>query len=162
MNLYHYHPLADEVYRVPVLIVMATTDWGYILDMVPGQSFIEFLLKRRRGLTNPHATFEMIDDAGHYSMLETPVRVARPASSRSMWRPQADWSAWLRLQSVRDFPQAVGPLFDALQGLERRRKLVASDIFQKIRPVPEGPDWPHSPWPRPRAYQLGRLLNHEN
>jgi len=23
-----------------------------------------------------HATFEMIDDAGHYSMLETPVRVA--------------------------------------------------------------------------------------
>jgi polyhydroxyalkanoate synthase len=50
MNLYHYHPLADEVYRVPVLIVMATTNWGYILDMVPGQSFIEFLSKRRRGL----------------------------------------------------------------------------------------------------------------
>lgn len=23
-----------------------------------------------------HATFEMIDDAGHYSMVETPVRVA--------------------------------------------------------------------------------------
>ena len=46
MNLYHYRPLADEVYRVPVLIVMATTNRGYILDMVPGQSFIEFLLKR--------------------------------------------------------------------------------------------------------------------
>src|SRR5262249_22986051 len=45
MNLYHYRPLADEVYRVPVLIVMATTNRGYILDMVPGMSFIEFLLK---------------------------------------------------------------------------------------------------------------------
>jgi polyhydroxyalkanoate synthase len=46
MNLWHYRPLAKEIYRVPVLIVMATTNRGYILDMVPGQSFIEFLLKR--------------------------------------------------------------------------------------------------------------------
>ena len=46
MNLYHYRPMADEVYRVPILIVMATTNRGYILDMVPGQSFIEYLLKR--------------------------------------------------------------------------------------------------------------------
>src|SRR3981189_837642 len=46
MNLYHYRPMADEIYRVPILIVMATTNRGYILDMGPGQSFIEFLLKR--------------------------------------------------------------------------------------------------------------------
>jgi polyhydroxyalkanoate synthase subunit PhaC len=46
MQLYHYRPLSDEIYRVPILIVMATTNRGYILDMVPGQSFIEFLLKR--------------------------------------------------------------------------------------------------------------------
>ncbi|MCC8936792.1 Poly(3-hydroxyalkanoate) polymerase subunit PhaC [Bradyrhizobium ivorense] len=46
MNLYHYRPQASEVYRIPVLIVMATTNRGYILDLVPGQSFIEFLLKR--------------------------------------------------------------------------------------------------------------------
>ena len=46
MRLYHYRPLAEEVYRVPVLIVMATTNRGYILDLIPGQSFIEFLLKR--------------------------------------------------------------------------------------------------------------------
>ncbi len=46
MNLYHYRPISDEIYRVPILIVMATTNRGYILDMVPGQSFIEFLLKR--------------------------------------------------------------------------------------------------------------------
>ncbi len=46
MNLYHYRPLAAEVYRVPVLIVMATTNRGYIFDLIPGQSMIEFLLKR--------------------------------------------------------------------------------------------------------------------
>ncbi len=45
MNLYHYRPTAREIYRVPVLIVMATSNRGYIFDMVPGQSFIEFLLK---------------------------------------------------------------------------------------------------------------------
>lgn len=44
-NLYHYRPLTDEVYRVPILIVMATTNRGYILDLVKGQSFIEFLLR---------------------------------------------------------------------------------------------------------------------
>ena len=46
MKLYHYRPLSDEIYRVPILIVMATTNRGYILDMVPGQSFVEFLLHR--------------------------------------------------------------------------------------------------------------------
>src|SRR3979409_1094713 len=46
VNLYPYRPMADEIYRVPILIVMATTNRGYILDLVPGQSFIEFLLKR--------------------------------------------------------------------------------------------------------------------
>lgn len=46
MQLYHYHPIADEIYRVPILIVMATTNRGYILDLTPGQSLIEFLLKR--------------------------------------------------------------------------------------------------------------------
>ena len=53
MNLYHYRPVADEIYRVPILIVMATTNRGYILDMVPGQSFIEFLLKRGAALDLP-------------------------------------------------------------------------------------------------------------
>lgn len=46
MSLYHYRPMSEEIYRVPVLVVMATTNRGYILDLVPGQSFIEFLLTR--------------------------------------------------------------------------------------------------------------------
>ncbi len=45
MNLYHYRPLVDDVYRVPLLLVMATTNRGYIFDMVPGQSLVEYLLK---------------------------------------------------------------------------------------------------------------------
>ena len=46
LRLYHYRPLVDEVYRVPVMLVMATTNRGYVFDMVPGQSFVEFLLRQ--------------------------------------------------------------------------------------------------------------------
>jgi polyhydroxyalkanoate synthase len=45
-RLYHYQPVEDELYRVPVLVVMATTNRGYILDLAPGQSFVGFLLSR--------------------------------------------------------------------------------------------------------------------
>ena len=45
-RLYHDHPKVDEVYRVPVILVMATTNRGYVFDMVPGQSLVEFLLLR--------------------------------------------------------------------------------------------------------------------
>ncbi|MEM6537709.1 MAG: alpha/beta fold hydrolase [Pseudomonadota bacterium] len=45
LNLYHYRPQTDDVYRVPILIVMATTNRSYVLDMGKGFSFVEFLLK---------------------------------------------------------------------------------------------------------------------
>lgn len=45
MRLNHYRPLVDEVYRIPVLLVMATTNRGFIFDLVPGQSLVEFLLR---------------------------------------------------------------------------------------------------------------------
>jgi polyhydroxyalkanoate synthase len=45
MKLYHYHPMSDEVYRVPVVFVMSLISKPYILDLAPGQSFVEFLLK---------------------------------------------------------------------------------------------------------------------
>lgn len=44
--LYRYRPLADELYRVPVLVVMAVTNRGYILDLAPGQSLVEYLLRQ--------------------------------------------------------------------------------------------------------------------
>jgi polyhydroxyalkanoate synthase len=46
LRLFHYRPVEAEIYRVPVLIVMATTNRGYILDLAPGQSFVENLLQR--------------------------------------------------------------------------------------------------------------------
>lgn len=45
LKLYHYRPIADEIYRVPILLVMATTNRGSIFDLAPGQSLVEFLLK---------------------------------------------------------------------------------------------------------------------
>jgi polyhydroxyalkanoate synthase len=46
LRLYHYRSQADEVYRVPVLLVMATTNKAFVFDLAPGQSMVEFLLKR--------------------------------------------------------------------------------------------------------------------
>ncbi|MGR8921434.1 MAG: alpha/beta fold hydrolase [Gammaproteobacteria bacterium] len=43
-RLYHYKPLVDEVYRVPMLIVMSPVAKGYILDLTHGQSLVEYLL----------------------------------------------------------------------------------------------------------------------
>jgi polyhydroxyalkanoate synthase len=46
LKLYHYRPQTDEVYRVPVLLVMSLVSKPYILDLAPGQSLVEFLVKR--------------------------------------------------------------------------------------------------------------------
>lgn len=46
LKLHHYKPLADSVYRVPVLIVTSLVNQPYILDLVPGQSMVEFLLRQ--------------------------------------------------------------------------------------------------------------------
>ena len=46
LKLYHYRPTSDEVYRVPVLLVMSLISKPYILDLTPGQSLVEFLVKQ--------------------------------------------------------------------------------------------------------------------
>lgn len=46
MRLYRYRPMVDEVYRVPVILVMSLISKPYILDLAPGQSFVEYLLKQ--------------------------------------------------------------------------------------------------------------------
>jgi polyhydroxyalkanoate synthase len=43
-RLYQYRPVLDEIYRVPVLIVMSPVAKGYILDLAKGQSLVEYLL----------------------------------------------------------------------------------------------------------------------
>ena len=90
MNLYHYRPVADEIYRVPILIVMATTNRGYILDLVPGQSFIEFLLNRGYDVymldwTRAEAGREVA--CGWRTTSSTSSRIAFAACSRIPARP---------------------------------------------------------------------------
>jgi polyhydroxyalkanoate synthase subunit PhaC len=46
MRLNHYHTMSDEVYRIPVVLVMSLISKPYILDLTPGFSFVEFLLKQ--------------------------------------------------------------------------------------------------------------------
>ena len=46
LKLNHYKPLSDNVYRVPVLIVTSLVNQPYILDLAPGQSMVEFLLRQ--------------------------------------------------------------------------------------------------------------------
>ncbi len=45
MRLYHYHALSSEVYRIPVVLVMSLISKPYILDLTPGVSFVEYLLR---------------------------------------------------------------------------------------------------------------------
>jgi len=44
LKLYHYRPVEDELYRIPVMIVMATTNKGFLFDLAPGQSMVEYLI----------------------------------------------------------------------------------------------------------------------
>src|SRR5215218_2118247 len=43
-KLYHYEPTQQKKYSVPILIVYALILRPYILDLVPGNSFVEYLL----------------------------------------------------------------------------------------------------------------------
>ena len=53
MRLDHYRPLIDEIYRVPVLLVMATTNRGHIFDLTPGQSLVEYRPSAQAALSMP-------------------------------------------------------------------------------------------------------------
>jgi polyhydroxyalkanoate synthase subunit PhaC len=46
LKLQHFTPTQSDVYRVPVLIVTSLVNQPYILDLVPGQSMVEFLLNQ--------------------------------------------------------------------------------------------------------------------
>lgn len=46
VKVYHYTPVCDEIYRVPLLLVMSLVSKPYIFDLAEGQSLIEFLIGR--------------------------------------------------------------------------------------------------------------------
>src|SRR5215470_3435682 len=46
LKLYRYRPQCDEIYRVPIVLIMSLVSRSYILDLTKGQSFVEFLLQQ--------------------------------------------------------------------------------------------------------------------
>lgn len=44
LKLYHYEPQGEEIYRVPILMVMATTNKAYVFDIAKENSFVGFLM----------------------------------------------------------------------------------------------------------------------
>lgn len=44
MKLYHYQPMCEEIYRVPIVLIMSLINRYYIVDLAPGQSFVEYLV----------------------------------------------------------------------------------------------------------------------
>ncbi|MDQ3860606.1 MAG: hypothetical protein M3266_03365, partial [Actinomycetota bacterium] len=44
-KLFHYESTREKKYPIPVLLVYAPILRPYILDLVPGNSFVEFLLR---------------------------------------------------------------------------------------------------------------------
>jgi polyhydroxyalkanoate synthase subunit PhaC len=83
LRLYHYHPQADEIYRVPVLLVMATTNKAYVFDLAPGQSMVEYLLKRGFDVFvldwEPPQQFERNLDLSDYTQDFIPACIRRVA-----------------------------------------------------------------------------------
>src|SRR5262245_34360274 len=45
LRLYHYLPQTEDVFRVPLLLVMSPVSKPYIFDLTPGQSFVEYLVR---------------------------------------------------------------------------------------------------------------------
>ena len=43
-KLYHYEPTVEKRFRVPVLLVYALINRPYVLDLMPGNSFVEYLV----------------------------------------------------------------------------------------------------------------------
>src|SRR5690349_3346041 len=43
-KLYHYLPVVEKRYPVPILMVYALINRSYILDLLPGVSLIEYLI----------------------------------------------------------------------------------------------------------------------
>ena len=46
LELHHYRPTCDEIYRVPLVFVMSLVSKAFIFDLGPGQSIVEFLVNK--------------------------------------------------------------------------------------------------------------------
>ncbi|MDE2597076.1 MAG: alpha/beta fold hydrolase [Sphingomonadales bacterium] len=62
--LYRFRAVEAEVYRVPLLIVSPPSNKGYIFDLAPGQSMVEYLLQRGYDVYNLDWAPPRRDEAG--------------------------------------------------------------------------------------------------
>jgi len=44
-KLYHYHPTTERQFRTPILLIYALINKSYVLDLSPGSSLVEYLVK---------------------------------------------------------------------------------------------------------------------
>jgi len=44
-KLYHYEPYAEKKYKTPILLIYALINKPYVLDLTPGNSFVEYLCR---------------------------------------------------------------------------------------------------------------------
>ena len=119
MRLSRYRPRADEVYRVPLLLVMATTNKGYIFDMVPGQSLVEYLLDQGFDVFmldwNPPRADERSLSLESYVLDFIPAAVARVAAETG--EPDVSVVGYC-------FGGVLSLLWAALEGQDRLANLV--------------------------------------
>src|SRR2546428_11315343 len=45
-KLYYYEPMVEKRHQVPLLLVYALINRPYVLDLMPGNSFVEYLVKQ--------------------------------------------------------------------------------------------------------------------
>lgn len=79
-QLYHYRPLAPRTAATPILMVHSLISKPYILDLYPGGSFIEFLL--RQGFDVYLIDWGTPTDADRHLMLEDYVQKMIPTAVR--------------------------------------------------------------------------------
>jgi polyhydroxyalkanoate synthase len=46
LRLLHYHPMAEKIYPIPLIMIFALVNRPYILDLKPGKSVVETLLRK--------------------------------------------------------------------------------------------------------------------
>src|SRR5262249_36106444 len=79
-RLFHYHPMAPRTSPTPVLMVHSLISKPYILDLYPGGSFVEFLL--RQGLDVYLLDWGTPTDADRHLVLEDYVQKMIPTAVR--------------------------------------------------------------------------------
>src|SRR3954454_20393781 len=88
-KLYRYEPYAEKKYPVPILMVYALINRPYVLDLLPGNSFIEYLVDQGFdvylldwGVTG--------DEDWDLSFDDYILDYLRPATKKVLWASRAE------------------------------------------------------------------------